>query len=67
MDLKDKWRNLLRVAMLPGLYKRRDVNGVPSELRAGSRVSVEEYHRTAAAFKDNGVHDGAGRMPQTPT
>jgi hypothetical protein len=24
VDLKDKWRNLLRIAMLPVLYKRRE-------------------------------------------
>lgn len=38
VDLKDKWRNLLRVAMLPALYKRREINGVPSEILEQVRV-----------------------------
>ena len=32
VDLKDKWRNLLRIAMLPVLYKRREAAEIPSEL-----------------------------------
>jgi|TARA_B110000003_G_scaffold217163_1_gene216682 hypothetical protein len=38
VDLKDKWRNLLRVAMLPALYKRREVNGVPADILEQVRV-----------------------------
>jgi hypothetical protein len=38
VDLKDKWRNLLRVAMMPALYKRREVNGVPTEILEQVRV-----------------------------
>jgi hypothetical protein len=50
VDLKDKWRNLLRVAMLPALYKRREVNGVPADIleqvRAlASRKGNESSHR----------------------
>jgi|TARA_B110000977_G_scaffold152553_1_gene193725 hypothetical protein len=29
VDLKDKWRNILRIAMLPVLYKRREAAEVP--------------------------------------
>ena len=38
VDLKDKWRNLLRVAVLPALYKRREINGVPAEILERVRV-----------------------------
>lgn len=32
VDLKDKWRNLLRIAMLPVLYKRREAAEIPTEM-----------------------------------
>ena len=32
VDLKDKWRNLLRIAMLPVLYKRRGGDGDAARL-----------------------------------
>jgi hypothetical protein len=32
VDLKDKWRNLLRIAMLPVLYKRREAAEIPAAL-----------------------------------
>ena len=60
VDLKDKWRNLLRVAMLPGLYKRRDVNGVPSELLEQVRVlASKSITAPPRRSKDNGAHDQA--------
>lgn len=37
VDLKDKWRNLLRIAMLPVLYKRREATEVPPALLAKVR------------------------------
>lgn len=60
VDLKDKWRNLLRVAMLPGLYKRRDVNGVPSELLEKVRVLASKSITTPSRrSKDTAAHDRA--------
>ena len=37
VDLKDKWRNLLRIAVLPVLYKRREATEVPQALLARVR------------------------------
>jgi hypothetical protein len=37
VDLKDKWRNLLRIAMLPVLYKRREATEVPAATLARVR------------------------------
>jgi len=37
VDLKDKWRNLLRIAMLPVLYKRREATEIPPALLAKVR------------------------------
>ena len=37
VDLKDKWRNLLRIAMLPVLYKRREATEMPPALLARVR------------------------------
>ena len=48
VDLKDKWRNLLRVAMLPALYKRREVNGVPLEILEQVRVLASSKPTPAA-------------------
>ena len=55
VDLKDKWRNLLRIAMLPVLYKRREATEVPTELLA--RVKLLAAHKGSAA----GCATGRGR------
>ena len=47
VDLKDKWRNLLRIAMLPVLYKRREATEVPPEL-------LQRVRELAAAKNGNG-------------
>ena len=52
VDLKDKWRNLLRIAMLPVLYKRREATEMPPALLA--RV------RELAAQKGSPTRGGGG-------
>ena len=58
VDLKDKWRNLLRVAMLPALYKRREVNGVPLEILEQVRVLASSKPTPAVAEARNGAAKG---------
>ena len=54
VDLKDKWRNLLRVAMMPALYKRREVNGVPAEILEQVRVlAASKANNEPRKHKDN--------------
>ena len=50
VDLKDKWRNLLRIAMLPVLYKRREATEVPAATLARVReLAAQKGARPARA------------------
>jgi len=72
VDLKDKWRNLLRVAMLPALYKRREVNGVPLEILEQVRVLASSKPTPAAAAESrhgsvNKGQENQGAMAASPS
>ena len=57
VDLKDKWRNLLRIAMLPVLYKRREATEMPPALLAKVR---ELAARTGSPTRGGGGGGGGG-------
>jgi len=66
VDLKDKWRNLLRIAVLPVLYKRREATEVPPatlarvrELAARKGASPGGVGRAGETFSKGGGGDDA--------
>ena len=58
VDLKDKWRNLLRIAMLPVLYKRREATEMPPALLARVRELAAQKGENAEGRTRGG---GGGR------
>ena len=58
VDLKDKWRNLLRIAMLPVLYKRREATEMPPALLA--RVRELAAQKGSPTRGGGGGGEGAG-------
>lgn len=65
VDLKDKWRNLLRVAMLPALYKRREVNGVPLEILEQVRALASS--KSVPAVTEGRPNAAKGQENRAPT
>lgn len=64
VDLKDKWRNLLRIAMLPVLYKRREATEVPQATLAKVRELAAQ--KTAPARGEHGAGRGGGENGSGP-
>ena len=63
VDLKDKWRNLLRIAMLPVLYKRREATEVPRG-DAGARPRARRAEGRAARRRARRRAGGGGFEPR---
>lgn len=60
VDLKDKWRNLLRIAMLPVLYKRREAAEIPPTLLARVReLAAQKGSPRAGGRREGAAMDGA--------
>ena len=62
VDLKDKWRNLLRIAMLPVLYKRREATEVPAATLARVRELAAQKAATPGGARA-GEQEVAGSSP----
>ena len=62
VDLKDKWRNLLRIAMLPVLYKRREATEVPAATLARVRELAAQKAATPGGARP-GEQEVAGSSP----
>ena len=65
VDLKDKWRNLLRIAVLPVLYKRREATEVPQALLARVReLAAQKGSPRARGGAGSGDGSAAGAPPK---